>query len=395
LTPTAPRARWWLASLFVVSTAINFLDRQTLAIVAPLVRGEFQLSYEEYGWILAAFSIPYALAAPLAGLLIDRIGLNAGISLAVGVWSAAGILTGFTRGAGELIACRALLGAAEAGAIPAAGKAVHEYLLPAERGIGNALNQAAVSLGLIAATPIATWLALHYGWRMAFVVTGALGLLWIPVWNLAARRTPQPQNPEMTDRLGARDILQDRRMWGFVASNALSMIVYSIWTNFTTLYLTGPIGLSLADAARYSWLPPLFALLGGFAGGWLSLRYIREGLKPIEARRRACFAAALLSLAGVAIPLFSSAAFAAAGISLAFFAVAAYSVNMYSLPLDVFGARAAFAVSLLTSSYGAIQTVLSPAAGRIVDQYGFTPLVVAIAFMPLAGYAVLHGTARD
>ena len=181
-------------AVFVLSSAINYLDRQTLATLAPLLRADFHLSREQYGWILGAFSITYAASAPFAGMLIDRIGLTRGISLAVGLWSCAGIATGFTRGLGGLVGCRAVLGVAEAGGIPAAGKAIHQYLRPPERALGNAVNQAGVSLGAILAPPLATWIALRYGWRMAFVVTGILGLVWIPAVELDApgSRLPFP-----------------------------------------------------------------------------------------------------------------------------------------------------------------------------------------------------------
>ncbi len=182
--------RWLVTGVFFLSSSINYLDRQSLATVAPLFRAEFHLNNAEYGWILAAFSVTYAAAAPFAGLLIDRIGLNRGITMAIGLWSLAGITTGFTRGLGGLVACRAWLGLAEAGGIPAAGKAMREYLAPAERALGNGLNQAAVFLGAILAPPVATWLAVRYHWRAAFVVTGVAGLLWIPVWNWIARGAP-------------------------------------------------------------------------------------------------------------------------------------------------------------------------------------------------------------
>ena len=181
------RARWLPLSVFALSTAINYLDRQALATVVPLLQAEFHLSNEQYGLILSAFSVMYAGGAVLAGLIIDRAGLGRVISVAVGLWSCTGIATGLTRGLGGLVACRAALGASEAAGIPSAGKAIHQYLKPAERAMGNALNQAGVSLGAALAPPVATWLALRYGWRSAFVATGFVGLLWIPGRTQAGR----------------------------------------------------------------------------------------------------------------------------------------------------------------------------------------------------------------
>jgi ACS family hexuronate transporter-like MFS transporter len=325
-------------------------------------------------------------------MLIDGIGLNRAISLAVGLWSCAGISTGFTRGLGGLVGCRAVLGVGEAAGVPASGKAIYQYLQPAERALGNALSQAGLSLGLILAPPIATWLAMRGGWRQAFVVTGALGLAWIPLWNWAARRAG-PGGSNETGQRACPTVLRDRRLWAFVAANALSMIGYSLWTNWTTLYLVEVHGLTLAQAAWYAWIPPLAAMLGGFAGGWLSLRFIERGTSPIAARFRVCLAASVVALATAAIPAAPTAAWASAGISLSIFAVAAFSVNMYTLPLDAFGgARAAFAVSLLVASYGAAQALISPAFGKVIDLYGYAPLAIAASLAPLAACAVLWGT---
>ncbi|HLK46831.1 MAG TPA: MFS transporter [Bryobacteraceae bacterium] len=388
--PDAARFRWLVLAIFVLSTAINYLDRQTLATLAPVLRAEFRLSNAEYGLILTAFSITYAVAAPFAGMLIDRMGLNRAVTLAVGLWSCAGIATGFTRGLGGLVGCRATLGIAEAAGIPAAGKAIHQYLRPAERALGNAVNQAGVSLGLVLAPPIATYLAVRAGWRQAFVITGILGLAWIPVWHWASRWTHPAPSPKLDVGAGA-DMLRDRRLWAFVAANALSMVGYSLWTNWTTLFLVEAHRLTLVQAAWYAWIPPVFAAAGGAAGGWLSLRFMNRGLAALPARFRVCLAAALLSLFTAAVPLVTSPAWASALISVSIFAVSAFSVNMYTMPLDAFGgARAAFAVSILVASYGGVQAIISPAFGRVIDYYGYAPLAFTAAFTPLAACGVLR-----
>jgi MFS transporter, ACS family, hexuronate transporter len=394
----APRAplpgRWFVISIFFLSSSINYLDRQSLATLAPLFRAEFHLTNADYGWIVAAFSVTYAAAAPFAGLAIDRIGLNRGISLAIGLWSLAGIATGFTRGLTGLVACRAWLGLAEAGGIPAAGKAMHEYLAREERALGNGLNQAAVFVGAILAPPVATWFAVRYQWRAAFVATGIAGLLWIPLWNFVARSTPPAQRSKTEPLVLSLAILRDPRMWGFMLANALSMVTYSLWSNWTTLYLVEVNRLSFVEAAYFAWLPPLAAMLGGFAGGWLSFHWARRGVDPVTARVRACFACAVIGLVAILIPLAPSAAWSAAGISLSILAVSAFSVNLYTMPLDVYeGARAAFAISLLVSAYGAMQAVFSPALGAIIDRYGYTPVCAIASVTSLAAYAVLHATA--
>jgi ACS family hexuronate transporter-like MFS transporter len=388
----AGRYRWLVLSVFVLSSAINYLDRQTFATLAPTMRDQFHLSAEQYGAVLGVFSIAYAASALFAGMLIDRIGLNLAASLAVGLWSCAGIATGFTRGLTGLMGCRTVLGVAEAAGVPAAGKAIHQYLRPGERAMGNAINQAGVSLGLIAAPPFATWIAVAYGWRAAFVITGCLSLVWIPLWNWTASRSAIAAAPRANWSENAK-LLRDHRLWSFALANALTMVGYSLWTNWTMLYLVDVHHLTLRQAAGYAWIPPVFALLGGFGGGWLSLRLTERGLPTASARFRVCVAAASLSFLTAVIPAAHAPGWTTAGIALSFFAISAQSTNVYSLPLDVFGAkRAAFGVAALVASYGAMQAVVSPLFGWIQHHHGYAPLTWIAAVTPAAACIVLRLT---
>jgi sugar phosphate permease len=188
-------------------------------------------------------------------------------------------------------------------------------------------------------------------------------------------------------------MLRSRRLWALVLANALNMSVYSLWTNWTTLYLVETQHLTLSQAAWYAWIPPLVALGGGFGGGWLSLRLMRGGVSAVAARTRVCLAGALLALITALLPLLPSAAWATAGIAISLMAVSAVSVNVYTIPLDTFGgANAAFAIAMLVASYGAVQAVISPAIGAIVDARGYGPVCVAGSLLPLAAYFVLRFT---
>lgn len=387
--PEQGHARWFVLGVFVLSSAINYLDRQTLATLGAVIRDEFRLTTEQFGWVIGVFSVAYALSAPVAGLLIDRVGLNIVASLAVGAWSCAGIATGFTRGLTGLMACRTTLGVSESAGIPAAGKAIDLFLRPAERALGNALNQAGVSLGLIAAPPLATWIALRYGWRYAFVATGVLGLAWIPLWNLAACLLP-PAPPKRAGFGADAALLRDRRLWAFVLANALTMFGYSLWTNWTTFYFIDAQHLPLRLASRYVLAAFTFAAAGGFAGGWLSARLVARGMAPPAARLRVCIVGAALSFVTAAIPAAHTPIWAAMGISLSFFAVSAMSVNIYSLPLDSFGREhAAFSIAALVASYGAMQLVVSPLIGGMIDAHNWAPLMWAAALTPALACAVL------
>ncbi len=386
--------RWVVVGVFVLATALSFLDRQVLAAMAPQLRAEFGLSYEQFGWVVSAFSLAYALSAPFSGLLVDRLGLNRGILLSVGLWSIAGMSTGLVGGFGALLACRAALGVAEAGGIPASGKAFALYLLPRERALGGGLNQIGISLGLVASPLISAWLGVHYGWRAPFIATGALGFLWIPLWLRTVRRVPPAG--EMAAPPAVASMLGDHRLWGLTVANVFAMTGYSLWTNWTTVFLVTAHGMTQATAnRRLAWVPPLFASLGGLAGGWLSSRWAAGGHDLLAARRRVAWMSAAALLLTAVVPLMPTPGLATAAVSWSFFWSLALSVNIYALPLDVFGAhRAAFGVSALTFSYGLMQTFVSPLFGRVIDRAGFAPLCVAAAVLPLAAAVILEGTVR-
>ena len=393
----ASRLRWLVLSVFVLSTALNYLDRLLLAALAPTLKSEFHLSNTQYGGVISVFSIVYALAAPVAGWFIDRVGLNVGITVSMAVWSLAGMRTGITQSFGGLLASRTVLGIGEAAGIPCAGKANSLYLQPRELAFGTALNQVGITIGSIAAPLMVAAMAPVYGWRSVFVVCGALGFVWIPVWWATAKRFPAEPTETEFARGGIATILRDRRIWGLAAANALVMTLYTLWTNWTTLYFVEQHHLTELQAnEHFAWIPPVFATLGGFAGGWMAFRSIKDGrvaADVLRARLRICWLAAAVLLLTAAVPLMPSPALAAALISFSFFWCLAISTNLYAMPIDFFGVRhAAFAVSILTASYGLMQTVLSPLIGSMVDHFGFPVVCVVLSVMPLAGIGILRTT---
>jgi len=386
------RLRWLAFGVFTLASALNYLDRQVLAALAPTIRAEFGLTNADYGMLLSAFSIVYAFSSPLAGLFIDRVGLNRGATLSVALWSVAGIGTGMAGSFTALLLLRAALGVTESGAIPASGKAIALYLPPRERAFGTAVNQVGLSIGAAGAPLIAVWLALRYGWRSAFLVTGGLGFLWVPLWLVTARRIRPANLPEASVASSVSGMLADRRLWALLGANVLSMTLYSLWTNWTTVFLVEEWGLSEAAANRqFAWIPPVFANLGGFLGGWLAWRAIRSGAEVRATRIRIAFWSGWILLATALIPYTPTVELATAGVCWSFFWITVQSVNIYALPLDIFGVgRAAFAVSCLTFAFGIMQAFVSPAVGGLIDRYGFEPVCVAGAALPLAAAWVLR-----
>lgn len=386
--------RWIAVGVFILSSALNYMDRQLLAALEPQLRAEFHLNYEDYGKIISAFSIVYALAAPVMGLLIDRIGLNGGVSFAVGLWSLATMGTGWAGSLAGLVISRGVLGFAQGGGIPSSGKAMSTYLEPRERALGTASSQIGISIGSILAPLIAAQIGHTYGWRAAFVFAGALGFLWIPFWLFTAARVPS--QPAETGRRveGIGELLRKRSYWGLIGATMLTMTVYSLWTNWTTSFLVKTWGLPQDVANRsFAWIPPLIGTAGGLLGGAASLRLARAGRSVPDSRRLACGWGALILLSTAAVPFVGSPMMSTILIAASFFGSTFLSVNLYALPLDLFAReRAGFAIASLTFAYGAMQTVTSPLIGRIVDGYGFTPVCLGAALLPLTAVGLLYAT---
>lgn len=384
--------RWLAVIILVLSSALNYLDRMVLAALMPTIQIEFGLSGADVGAILSAFSIVYAVSSPLMGHMLDRFGLRAGTAGIVALWSVVGMATGFAGTFVALLACRAMLGFAEAGGVPATGKGFALYLPPEHRAIGGALNQVGLTFGSMAAPLLTEWMSALYGWRSAFVVSGALGFVWIPVWLAVSRKAPVLPEPQSARGSGIREMLRDRRYLALIAANILAMTIYSLWTNWTTVFMVTSYGLTRQQAnLRYAWIPPIAATLGGLLGAWLANRGIRGGGKPADVRIRIAVGAGVFALATALAPLAPDPGSAVAAICVSFFAVTCLSVNYYALPLDLFGSvNAGFAISMLTGVFGLMQAFLSPVIGGSSQRFGWQPVCTAIAALPLLSAFLLQ-----
>ncbi len=400
MQPPEPRGestlRWLVVGVIVLSSGLNYLDRMVLAALAPTIQAQFHVHAREYGYLLSAFSLVYAFSSPVAGLLVDRIGLVGGTALAVGLWSLAGTATGLATSFGALLACRAALGFGEAGGIPATGKAFATYLAPKDRAMGTALNQVGLTLGASAAPLLTAWCIEHYDWRAAFVTAGLAGLLWIPLWLWATRRVPPASAPVAAVRATAGETIRDSRLIALVAASMMSMTVYSLWTNWTTVFLVTRHALSASEANRgYAWIPPIAATLGGLTGGWLAQRLIRGGMEVGKARLRTSILGGLIVPLMALAPLAPTPGLATAAICAGFFGVTCQSVNYYAVPLDTFGpSRAAFAISALTGSFGLMQALLSPVIGEWSERFGWSAVCYIVAVLPLASVPLLRLSLR-
>ncbi len=387
--PTNKAARWGAVSVFALASTWNYLDRQVLNSAGPAVIAEFHLSKTQFGWLISAFSIAYALASPATGWLLDWLGLEIAIMWSVAMWSVSSILGGLSRGFGQLLGTRVMLGAFESAGVPAAGKLNASYLEPENRAIGAAMTQVGLSIAGFAAP----WLvAATTGWRQPFYICAALGLLWIPVFLLTKRRIAPFESVPPQRETGGLQILRDPRLQRIVIANMLWMGSYSFWTNWTTVFLTGSFHLTLKTVAPFAWIPPVAATLGAFAGGWISRQAIRRGRSNADARILGTLISAVGCLVVLAMPFCTTPQLATFVASVSSFWAVAGSVNLYTIPVDIWGPeRAGTAVSALVFGYGVLQAGISPAIGWSVDHLHSYDLVFRLlAPMPLMAWWLLR-----
>jgi MFS family permease len=394
---TRIQLRWVAVSIFIFATMLNYLDRSVMNALAPVIKTTFHLDNYQYGWILSAFSLPYAFTAPLAGMFIDKVGLNLGAAIAVTAFSCTGAAAGLAGSFRALLGIRTAFGVSAAAGLPLFGKANAMYLEPSERAFGTAMNQVGISLGLALAPLIVAAMTPVYGWRSSFVLCGALGIVWMPLLLWVAKKIPAKEMaPAEAGAATMKELLRDKRVWGLALATVFIMSLYTFWTNWTTVYFVDGLKMTAEEANRdFAWIPPIAGTLGGFFGGWLAYRSIRGGAAVIPARLRVSWLSAAFVLTTAVIPLMPTRGLASAAVSVSYFWTVCISANLYALPIDLFGPRrAAFGVAVLTFAYGLVQFSLSPGIGFVVDHFGFRTLFFAMSVLPLIGVGILQVTTK-
>jgi ACS family hexuronate transporter-like MFS transporter len=406
--------RWAIGGLLFASTVINYIDRQTLSVLGPHLKTEFQWSNQDFAWILIAFRIAYAIMQTVSGRVIDRLGTRNGLSLAVLWYSLAAMLTSLANGLWSFCAFRFLLGAGEAANWPAATKAVGEWFPRRERGWAVALFDSGSSIGGAVAPLLVLFLTASFGgWRWAFVLTGCLGFLWLVVWRRSYH--PPEAHPGITDGERAM-ILEDRKAeqaeeyvseggaplpgwgrllslpqtWGTIASRALTDPVWFMITDWFAIYLAAK-GFRLEESAAGFLVTFVGADLGNFFGGGLSSALIRRGWSVGRARRAVILAGAIGVLALIPAAFLSSFPALIACFAIATFCYAALSTNAIALPADLFQSRAVASVAGLAGTGAGLGTIGSTfLIGLVADRFSFTPILVVASVVPLlAAFLVL------
>lgn len=342
-----------IAALLFFAAILNYLDKNTLSLLAPTIQGDLGLSDQDYAGIQNAFQIAYTAALLASGLIVDRLGARKSLALFVGWWSLANVFTALARGAASLAGFRFLLGLGEAGNWTASPKTVSEWFPPKERGLAIGIYTAGTPIGMTLAPLLVIWLAGSFGWRSAFIATGALGLVWLIPWLYLNRaiathpflteserklitEEPAPSAAENDSAAGWtwRQVVTQPVVWCLLLGRLLSDPVWFFYQNWFPKYLVTARGLSQEDV-KITWVMFLAAGLGSLAGGWIPGRLIQRGRSPATVRVLVMAACALIMPLS---PLVASAPTAWGSVvvaSLIVFAHLAWLTNIGALVLDL------------------------------------------------------------
>ena len=407
---TLRRLRWGIIALVCVGTILNYLARNSLGVLAPQLTHDLHFSTQQYSWVVAAFQIAYTVMQPICGAIIDSLGLKIAFALVAVAWSLANMAHGFAGGWMSLAFFRGLLGLSEAAAIPAGVKAVSEWFPARDRSVGIGYFNAGTSLGALIAPPVVIWLSLTYGWRSAFVATGAVGIVWALAWYLFyepptrhpllddEQRALAPANVEPASgaALPIRDLLRLRAFWGIAVPRFLAEPAWQTFSFWIPLYLARERGMDLKHIALFAWLPFLAADAGGILGGYLSpflMQHFRVGL--LTSRAGGIALGALLMIAPGCVGLAFSPYLA-----IAFFCIGGFAHQMISglintLTTDLFPRDAVARANGLVGMFGWIGGLLfSLLIGALADTVGFGPLFGLLGVFDILGAIALFAILR-
>jgi ACS family hexuronate transporter-like MFS transporter len=336
----ARRLRRILVALVFCAAALNYVDRQVLALLKPILQGEFDWNDQEFAHLGSVFQLSAAIALPFVGWFVDRVGVRWGYLIAVGVWSVAGIAHAFATGMQQFIAARVVLAVAESVHTPAAVKSMATYLPLKERSIGIGLMNTAPNVGAILTPLLIPPVALAFGWKTAFIVTGALGFVWMAFWWPSLRRLQPVQEaaaPVSAPRAKVRwgELARDRRTWAFVGAKLLVDQVWWFVLFWTPDFFHRVFGLGQGQLGKPIAIVYSMAAVGALSSGWLFPRLLERGLPVDRARKLPMLAYALLILP---LPLAVGADSpwtAALVIGLALFAHQGFMTNLFGLAADV------------------------------------------------------------
>ncbi len=410
--PKIKNLRWWMMGLLMLGAIVNYLTRSTLAIAAPTFMKELNITTADYAVILNAFQATIMLQ-PLAGYVIDSIGLKLAMMIFAVSWSLITMAHGLAHSWPVFAGLRGLLGLAEGSANPSGMKATAEWFPAKERGFAGGLFNIGASVGSMLAPPLVGFAILYYNWQTAFVITGAIGLVWAGLWwyfyhgpdthpalspeerrHIADGQEAHLQGEKKRPAIG--QILGNRNFWGIAIPRFLADPTWSTLTFWLPLYLTQVRHFNLKEIALTAWLPFVAADLGCFCGGAIVAFLQRRGVGLINARRGAFTAGALMMTGMAFVGMVDSPYAAVALLCLGGFAHQTLSVTVITMSSDLFKRNEVATVAGMAGTFGNGGILIFNAViGGMVATIGYTPFFVGLAALDLLGAAVLWLIVRD
>jgi ACS family hexuronate transporter-like MFS transporter len=376
--------RWYIAALLFLASVINYIDRQTLSVVAPTLTKELHMSALQYSNVLQAFLVAYTIMYLGSGFLVDIWGTKASLAAFMAFWSVSNMLHAFARTPFQLGIFRALLGICEPGNFMAGFKAISEWYPPKERGFVNGLQNGGASVGAIVAAPLIVWLMVKFDWRMCFVITGLLGFVWLIGW-LSIYGTP-PLAAEAVVRLPKSELFLLPQTWGLLFAKFFSDPVWWFYLFWLPKYLVEQRHFSMVQMGMLAWLPYLTADLGAFGGGIASGWLVKRGIEPLRARRIVLLPCALIMPVSALVP-FSSSAVALTLISVVTCAHMAWKTNLMTITNDVYPVGVVGSVAgIIAFGSGVGSTLFTNLTGQVVEHYSYTAIFVIMGFLHPLSY---------
>ncbi len=373
-----------MISLVFWATAINYLDRQTLSVVAPLLIDQFKMTNVTYSRVISAFMLAYTIMGGVSGPLIDRLGTRVGYALTTAWWSIAAMLHALATGSWSLGIYRFLLGMGEAGNWPGGVKVVGEWFPASERALASGIFNSGSSVGAILAPPLVVWIVLHFGWRAAFVFLGATGLVWVAVWLRVYHPPAVVEQHEAVSAFSTWQLFRQRFVWSFTLAKVFLDPVWYFYIFWFPEYLRHARHLDLAAIGRCAWIPFVVAFIGNIAGGWMAGVLLRRGAPSTLARKGCLTFFALLMASAIPAVLVQSATVAIALVSIACLGYTGCVANMLAFPADVFPRNvqaSIWGLASMGSGFGGILFALL--TGWVVDHYSFVPVFIGFGLMPM------------
>lgn len=393
--PEAKRGhyRWTIVALLFFATTINYMDRQVIGILAPVLEKEIGWSEIDYGNIVTAFTGAYALGLLLIGRLIDKIGTKIGYALSLTGWSIAAMLHALASTVFGFASARFALGIFEAGNFPAAIKTVAEWFPKKERALATGIFNAGSNVGAIVAPLLVPWITIMWGWQEAFIITGAIGLIWLAFWFVLYER-PEKQKrlsklefdyihsdpPDPVVKIPWMQLLKHKETWAFASAKFLTDPIWWFYLYWVPKFLNNNHGITLDKIGVPLIIIYVMADVGSIGGGWLSSFFIKKGWTVNKGRKAAMLICTLSVVPIVFASMASDLWLAVALLSLATAAHQGWSANLFTTVSDVFPRKAVASVVGLGGMAGAIGGMLiATIAGLILEFTGSYMILFIIA----------------